>query len=85
MFAVQPKPDGLNASMVIFSASPGSAPSTKIGPVTGLILPKSIAATSSTVESGVSWPAEESMHSNSMVEPGATRSTGWNVLSQPKW
>ena len=28
MFAVQPKPDGLNASIVTFSASPGSAPST---------------------------------------------------------
>ena len=84
MFAVQPKPDGLNASIVTFSASPGSAPSTKIGPVTGLTLPKSSLATSATVLSAVSWPPEASRHWNSIVEPGATRSAGTKLLSQPK-
>ena len=49
MLAVQPKPDGLNSSIVTLSASPGSAPSTKTGPVTGLTLAKSSAATSATV------------------------------------
>ena len=61
MFAVQPKPEGLKLSMVIFNASPGSAPSTKIGPFTGLILPKSSVLTSFTVLSAVSCPAELSI------------------------
>ena len=85
MFAVQPKPDGLNISIVTFSASPGSAPSTKIGPVTGLTLAKSSLATSATVLSAFNWPPAASRHWNSMVEPGATRSAGAKELSQPKW
>ena len=84
MLAVQPKPDGLNASIVTFNASPGSAPSTKIGPVTGLTLAKSSFGTSATVLSAVNCPPDKSRHWNSMVEPGATRSAGANELSQPK-
>ena len=57
MFAVQPKPDGAKLSMVIFSASPGSAPSTKIGPETGFTFEKSSVPTSATVEDGPKWPA----------------------------
>ncbi len=76
MLAVQPKPDGEKLSIVTLSASPGSAPSTKIGPVTGLIRPKSSVPTSATVEDGPSWPAELSMHSKRSVVPGATVSAG---------
>ena len=65
MFAVQPKPlpsntFGANPSSVTFSTSPGFAPSTKIGPDTGLILPKSRSTTLCSVDDGPSWPAEES-------------------------
>lgn len=41
--------------------------------------------TSATTESLVKWPLDESWHSNSRVVPGATRSTGVKLLSQPKW
>ena len=90
MFAVQPQPRppsgrGAKLSSVTLSASPGSAPSTQIGPDTGLILPKSSVATSATVEDGPSWPAELSMQWNRIVGPGSTRSAGAMELSQPKW
>src|SRR5690606_20363788 len=85
MFAVQPQPEGSNASTVTLIASPGSAPSTKTGPVTGLTLPKSSAARSASVDFGPSCPPEESRVSNSTVPPGATVSTGGFALSQPKW
>jgi hypothetical protein len=90
MFAVQPQavPSrgcGAKLSSVTFSASPGSAPSTQMGPETGLILPKSRSITSCSVEEGPSWPAEESWQWNRMVEPGRTLSAGASELSQPKW
>ena len=90
MFAVQPQPlppsaCGAKLSIVTFSASPGSAPSTKIGPETGLILPKSSADTSASLDDGPSWPAELSWQWKRIVDPGATRSAGASELSQPKW
>ena len=85
MFAVQPQPEGVNDSMETRSASPGSAPSTRTGPVTGLTRSKSRAATSATVESGPSCPPEASTVSKWTVSPGATVSTGGLALSQPKW
>ena len=69
--------------MVIFTASPGVAPSMNTGPVTGLIRPKSRVATSATVLVLVSWPPEESRHSKAIVVPGATLSAGGTALSQP--
>ena len=84
MFAVQPQPDGVNDSSVTFSTSPGCAPSMNTGPVTGLILLKSSRLTFSTVEVGVSWPADESDTSNSRDSPGAMRATDGKLLSQPK-
>ena len=85
MLAVQPKPDGLKLSMVTLSTSPGMAPSTNTGPLTGLIRSNGMLVTSATTESLVKWPLDESWHSNSRVVPGATRSTGVKLLSQSKW
>src|SRR6478609_3843744 len=76
MLAVQPKPDGLNSWTVTLSASPGFAPSTKTGPVTGFTLAKSILATSATVLVGENWPPPASTTSNSTVVPGAILSAG---------
>ena len=64
-------------------ASPGSAPSTNTGPVTGLTLPKSSAARSARVASGESCAPEESTVSNSTVSPGLTVSLGAFALFQP--
>ena len=83
MFAVQPTPVGSKSPKVIFSASPGSAPSTKTGPVTGLTLEKSSVATSAAVLPGVKCPFAASLHSKRSVVPGAIRSTGGIELSQP--
>ncbi len=47
-------------------------------------LGKSMVATSATVLLGLNCPAPLSRHSNFNVDPGATVSTGWNELSQPK-
>ena len=85
MLAVQPQPDGPNDRMLTFSASPGSAPSTRTGPVTGFTLPKSSAARSASVEAGDSWAPDESTVSSSTVSPGATTRAGTLALSQPKW
>jgi hypothetical protein len=49
ILAVQPKPEGAKCSIRTLTASPGSAPSIWIGPVTGLTLPGSRASTSATV------------------------------------
>jgi hypothetical protein len=54
MLAVQPQPEGAKDSSVTLITSPGSAPSTWMGPATGLTLPKSSLAMSATVESGLS-------------------------------
>src|SRR5262245_55902267 len=82
--AVQPQPDGVNDSILTLSASPGSAPSTRTGPVTGLTRPKSSPSTSATDDSGDSCPPEASTVSNSTASPGATVRTGSLALSQPK-
>ena len=84
MLAVQPNPDGMKSPIVTLMASPGSAPSIRIGPTTGLIRPKSSAATSATVLVGVSWPSDESGQSTLTVSPGATVNIGGIALSQPK-
>ncbi len=84
MLAVQPTPDGMNLRKVIFTASPGSAPSMKTGPVTGLTLAKSSVATSATVELRLKWPAPESRHSKWIVSPGLHVSTGAKSRLQAK-
>jgi hypothetical protein len=83
MFAVQPNPDGVKLSMVTLSASPGSAPSIWMGPVTGFTLEKSRLDTAATVLSGVKWPPPLSRHSKYTVEPGTTCSAAGIERSQP--
>ena len=83
MLPVQPQPEGSNASTLIFRASPGLAPSTKTGPVTGLISEKSSVAMSADVEAGDSWPDDGSLVSKRTIPPGATLSFGGNALFQP--
>jgi hypothetical protein len=72
-----------NSPKVIFSASPGSAPSMKTGPVTGLTRVKSRVATSAAVLPAWKWPLPASLHSKRSVAPGAIVSTGGMELSQP--
>ena len=60
MIAVQPQSRGRSSRISTASTSPGRAPWTKTGPVTGLTCAKSSAATSATVESRSSWPPEAS-------------------------
>jgi hypothetical protein len=48
------------------------APSTKTGPVTGLISEKSSVAMSAVVDPGVSCPDDGSLVSKRMISPGAT-------------
>ena len=83
--AVQPHPDWSKESSVTLTASPGSAPSMKMGPVTGLIFSKSKAVTLATVERAVNWPPEASAVSTSTVSPGDTVRAGGLVLFHPKW
>ena len=83
MFAVHPAPEGVKSPKVIFTASPGSAPSMKTGPVTGFTLEKSSVATSAAVLSGPKWPLAASLHSKPSVVPGAMVRTGEIELSQP--
>src|SRR3546814_732588 len=85
MLAVQPQPEGVRPRIVTLIASPGSAPSTWTGPVTGFTLPKSSFARSASVDFAESWAPEESMVSNSTVSPGATASAGVLALFQPIW
>jgi len=72
-------------STVTFRASPGSAPSTNTGPVTGLTKPKSSLATSATVEVLVSWSPEASAVAKLTLSPGAMVSRGEKALFQPWW
>src|SRR5690606_20631798 len=85
MFAVQPQPQFSKPRKVMRKASPGSAPSTSMGPRVGLILPKSSRARSSAFQSGVIWPQDGSRHSNSSTSPGAALATGGLALVQPIW
>src|SRR5262249_49234727 len=75
---------GPKLRIVTLSASPGSAPSIWTGPVTGLTLPKSRRAKSSSVALAESCPPEASRVSNSTVSPGATVSFGGNPPFQPR-
>ena len=87
MLAVQPKPDGLNSSIVTLSASPGSAPSMKIGPVTGLTLAKSsVADVGDACSSAEIWPPRgvDALELDAS-SPGATVRTGGIAWSHPKW
>ena len=85
MLAVQPVPEGMKRRNDTFRASPGSAPSTKTGPVTGLMRPKSSPARSAAVAPGPSWPPDASRHSKWIVEPGSARSAGGTSRLQPEW
>ena len=82
MIAVQPQAWGRSSRISTASTSPGCAPRTNTGPVTGLTRSKSSAATSAGVESAVSWPPEASAVSSSTVSPDSISSTGAIELSQ---
>src|SRR5699024_8774956 len=84
IFAVHPKPEGLNSSIVTSSVSPGAAPSIKTGPVTGLSLLKSSCLKSSGELELDNCPPDASRHSNSTVVLTPIRNAGAIELSQPK-
>ena len=83
--AVQPQSPGWKSSSSISSVSPGSAPSTAIGPLTWSTREKSTAFRSSTVELAVSWPLPASLASNSTTPPLATVAIGSIERSQARW
>jgi hypothetical protein len=85
MMAVQPHPEGSKSMRVTLIASPGSAPSMKTGPTTGLTLSKSSLAMSAAVELGVIWPPDASIGWNSTLSPGAMVSAGGCARAHPKW
>ena len=84
MFAVQPQSPGSKESSSTSSVSPGSAPSTKIGPATWSTWSKASVARSAAVDVAVTWPLEASSASNSTTLPGATTATGGTALSQAR-
>src|SRR5215208_1965975 len=77
---MNPRSSHSSAWMCTASVSPGSAPSTKIGPVTGLpYQPRSRIASknSGVVVSGVRvWPVRQSSVSTTKTSPGRTFATG---------
>jgi hypothetical protein len=85
MIAVQPQSRGLSDRISTSSTSPGCAPLTNTGPVTGFTRVKSSAATSATAESRSSWPPEASVTSSSTVSPGSISRTGAIALSHTVW
>ena len=80
--AVHAQPDGVRSTRVALMVSPGSAPSTYIGPAIGLTRSKSRLAIASTPESGAIWPHTASTSANATVSPGATVAAGSRALSQ---
>jgi len=85
MFAVQPQVSTSMATTSTTRTSPGSAPSIAMGPVTGLTLAKSSAATSGFVECLASWPPDEFATSTVTSSPGETRATGGMARSHMVW
>src|SRR5262245_38660062 len=85
MLPVQPQPDGRNDSTVTLSASPGLAPSTNTGPVTGLTRARSSLTRSAAVDALVSCPDDALTVSKCTLSPGAIFSVGLNALFQPWW
>ena len=82
MIAVQPQSRGRSERISTSSTSPGSAPLTNTGPVTGFTRVKSRPATSATPESRSSCPPDASVTSSSTVSPESTSSTGSIEWSQ---
>jgi hypothetical protein len=85
MLAVQPQSAGWKSSSSISRVSPGSAPSTAIGPLTWSTREKSSAARSATVEYCVIWPHDASSASISTMSPLATVAIGSIERSQARW
>jgi hypothetical protein len=81
MSAVQPQSLGRNSRISTASTSPGSAPLTKTGPLTGLTWSKSSLTTSSEAESALNCSSEASRTLNSTTSPGSTSSAGSMPLS----
>lgn len=82
MIAVQPQSRGRSARISTSSTSPGAAPLTNTGPVTGFTRVKSSAATSATEEPRASCPPDASVTSSSTVSPDSISSVGAIELSQ---
>ncbi len=83
--AVQPQSAGSNSRSSTWSVSPGSAPTTAIGPLTWSTRLKSSRARSSTVEVSVSCPPDASRRSNSTTAPLSTVSIGSIAGSHARW
>ena len=85
MIAVQPQSFGASSRISIWRVSPGSAPLTYTGPVTGLTFAMSMRVTSLAVELLVSWPPDASAVSSATVAPDSISRTGGISLSQTVW
>ena len=82
MIAVQPQSGGSELEQLDGERVSGSAPLTKIGPLTGLTLPKSRAATASAVEVRPICSSDASLTCRRIVSPDSISSAGSNELSQ---
>ena len=83
IWAVQPKSPGTISRRSTWRTSPGRAPSTKIGPETGLTRSKSSVRTVSSVAPGRICPAEASWVSMTTSCPLRTVCEGSKLRSQP--
>ncbi len=82
MIAVQPQSPGRSSRISTASTSPGFAPFTATGPLTGFTCEKSRFVTASTVESLPICSSPASRTWNSTSAPESTSSTGSIALSQ---
>ena len=82
MMAVQPQFPGRSSRISTASTSPGRAPLTATGPLTGFTCEKSRFVTASTPESGPICSSPASRTCSSISAPESTSSTGGIALSQ---
>ena len=80
--AVQPQSCGRNSTISISSTSPGEAPLTNTGPLTGLTCVKSSFSTSAAPEVAVICSSEASRTWNSTASPEWISTAGSSELSQ---
>jgi hypothetical protein len=85
MIMVKPRLAGTICSIFTARRSPGSAPSTCTGPVSGWTRPISMAARSAAVVPGLIWPSRPSRVSISTDEPEAMRTAGAMSGCQRLW
>ena len=85
MIMVKPRLAGTICSILTARRSPGWAPSTCTGPVSGWTRPISMPARSAAVVPGLIWPSSPSSVSISTDEPEATRTAGAMSGCQRLW